>query len=155
MPTLNSKKGFTLIELLVVIAIIGTLAGIVLVALGAARGKARDAKRQADIRQISLAQEMYYDAAGGYAAIALDAVGRLATTRIGVYLDPLPRDPGGGREANCNTSPPGAYRGFASAEAHHEYCIFACLEDGRFFAASEKGTTILAADARPTVLGCW
>jgi len=57
----KKNKGFTLIELLVVIAIIGILASIVLVSLGGARAKARDATRQSDLRQIQLAQEMYYD----------------------------------------------------------------------------------------------
>ena len=53
--------GFTLIELLVVIAIIGLLATIVMVSLNTARGKARDARRMGDIKQMMLALEMYYD----------------------------------------------------------------------------------------------
>jgi len=56
----SCKKGFTLIELLVVIAVIGLLASIVLVSMKDVRSKARDAKRKEELRQISLAIEMYY-----------------------------------------------------------------------------------------------
>ena len=63
---IKKQKGFTLIELLVVIAIIGLLATIVLVSLNTAREKARDAKRKADLQQISTAIELFYDTTGSY-----------------------------------------------------------------------------------------
>ena len=62
----NKNNSFTLIELLVVIAVIGLLASIVLVSLGPARSKARDARRKQEISQIMKALELYYDDKGQY-----------------------------------------------------------------------------------------
>ncbi len=58
---MRAKRAFTLIELLVVVAIIGILATIVVVNVGSARKKSRDAKRISDMKQIMTAEEMYYD----------------------------------------------------------------------------------------------
>ncbi len=60
--TQKGQKGFTLIELLVVIAIIGVLASVVLASLNSARQKSRDARRIADVKELQLALELYYDA---------------------------------------------------------------------------------------------
>ena len=58
---LDKNKGFTLIELLVVIAVIGLLSSIVLVSLGGARTKTRDAVRKRDIEQIEKALLLYWN----------------------------------------------------------------------------------------------
>ena len=56
---MNKPKGFSLIELLVVIAIIGLLSTMAVVSLNNARQKARDARRQGDLKSIQTAIEMY------------------------------------------------------------------------------------------------
>jgi len=81
----NNKSGFTLIELLVVIAIIGVLASVVLASLNSARKKSRDARRVADIKQVQLALELYFDSKGGYP----DVTSKLAPDFIPV----VPSDP--------------------------------------------------------------
>ena len=148
----KKEQGFTLIELLVVIAIIGILASIVLVSLTGARGKARDAARKSDIRQISLAMEMYYDDFSGYPAVT-QATAPLVddSDYTPDYLD-WPLDPGGGSDPCNDGDGTAAYCGYANSEGP-AYCIFAVLESGKAFGASEKGTADL--DASPSAATCW
>ncbi len=62
----HSEQGFTLIELLVVIAIVGLLSSVIILGLNSAREKARNAKRLADITQLSSAIELYFNQNYGY-----------------------------------------------------------------------------------------
>ncbi|PIQ07143.1 MAG: hypothetical protein COW72_01210 [Candidatus Nealsonbacteria bacterium CG18_big_fil_WC_8_21_14_2_50_37_10] len=68
----KKHRGFTLIELLVVIAIIGILASIVLVSLGGARTKAKDASVKANMDTMRLAVEMYATGNNTYVLLASD-----------------------------------------------------------------------------------
>lgn len=86
----NSSKGFTLVELLVVIAIIGVLATLILLQLGAARQKARDAKRVADVNQVRSALELFFDDNGRYSTSTNLNVDLVTTGR---YLTLTPLDP--------------------------------------------------------------
>lgn len=107
----KDKKGFTLIELLVVIAIIGILASVVLASLNTARKKSRDARRIADIKQLQLALELYFDANTAYPTTAQGTA--VLTTGCGgaACIPTIPTDPIGlaaYRYAGCGT-PPTAY----------------------------------------------
>ena len=103
----RALKGFTLIELLVVIAIIGVLASIVLASLNSARQKSRDARRIADIKQLQLALELYYDAQSPPAYPGATAFCNASTARglqvlsTGGYIPQIPRDPSLAAGANC------------------------------------------------------
>ena len=144
MKNSSNKKGFTLIELLVVIAIIGILSGIVLVSLGGARSKARDAKRQSDIQQIVVAQEMYYNDEEQYLtsaqATGTPAIFNGSTTYLAAMNDP---------QAGRN------YFWLDNTGNNSQYfCAFTILESGSVFAASNNGTKLL--NASPTnVTACF
>ncbi|MFA5991420.1 MAG: type II secretion system protein [Candidatus Doudnabacteria bacterium] len=71
---MKNQKGFTLIEITVVVSIIALLASVLLVALNSARKKARDARRMADMKQITTALDFYYDTNGSYPNVSGNAV---------------------------------------------------------------------------------
>jgi len=123
MSLFSKKRGFTLIELLVVIAIIGILSSIIMVSLSSAKARSRDAKRVADIKNIQLALDLYFNDNGVYPASIYGASG-LAPN----YLPVVPKDPNytsactTGAQISCYTyvalSPSGAACG-ANAFRYH------------------------------------
>ncbi len=55
-----------MIEILIVVAIIGILASVVLVGLGPAQRKGRDARRISDLRNVQTGLELYFSKCGFY-----------------------------------------------------------------------------------------
>ena len=140
------KKGFTLIELLVVIAIIGMLASIVLVSMGGARKKARDAKRQSDIRQITTAMEMAYDDSssdcGGLDAYITSASApvRICPT-AGQYLNPFPLNVSPNNYTWVSNTASCTPTGLSAIPAGQWYCVYVALEsETAWMVASQRGT---------------
>lgn len=149
----EQSEGFTLIELLVVIAIIGILTSVALVAMSGARASARDAKRQADLYQISNTMELCYDdkmCAGGQRYLVVASPEGPAS--IGPYMNPVPGDP-------VNVAPH-RYAWSDNSAALSQYCVSTKLEaENVFIAVSEKGTKFNLTAQPPLVLtpttSCW
>jgi len=119
----SSARGFTLIELLVVIAIIGILSSVVLASLNDARKKSRDAKRIADVKQLQLALELYFDSNGTYPSTT--------SSLTGTYISVVPVDPVGGAAYS--------YAGLGSGATCTSYHLGATLE--------QAGHTVLGSDS--------
>jgi len=150
------KEGFTLIELLVVIAIIGILAGMVLVSMTGSRQKARDARRQSDMRQIISAQEMVYGVKDSYFIFgaanthmtALNGAAAIAISDgIKTYVS-VPQDPGGfSSTALCTTaSPQKQYCTIGNTGLGQQFCYYARLElpvgTSNYVVASQAGVLL-------------
>ncbi len=138
----KGHKGFTLIELLVVIAIIGVLASVVLASLNSARLKSRDARRIADIKQIQLALELYYDAnnqsypVGTYSAIVTGGSAALAPA----YMPSVPNDP------STSATAPYVYQSLASNAASAAECAAAPCSSYVLRATMEQSGVALTND---------
>ena len=121
----HTSIGFTLIEMLVVISIIGILAVLVAANLNSARGRARDAERKSDIKNIETAMRLYYNDYGSYPSTnSLPWASKWSNGSI-VYMETLPQDP---------LSPNQKYQYKAGTAADNyttkdNYTLVACLEN--------------------------
>src|SRR5271170_5409527 len=62
----KSNKGFTIVELLIVIVVIGILALLVITTYSGIQAKARNAKRQSDIKSLQTQVEAFFSQNGYY-----------------------------------------------------------------------------------------
>ena len=139
-----------MIELLVVVAIIGMLASIVMVSMGGARSKARDVKRQSDMRQIVTAQALVMGDDEKYKTnvAATGLMPNIAST-INVYLLGV-KDP-----TNSGTKIY-TWVGNTGAGEDQKFCVYALLENPSspvtYFTASDRGT--FTSTVPPTLPAC-
>ncbi|MDC0935450.1 DUF1559 domain-containing protein [Pirellulales bacterium] len=82
-----APAGFTLVELLVVIAIIGVLVALLLPAVQAAREAARRSQCQNNLKQLSLACQMYHDTSKRFPQGAYNQQGAMWSLHIMPFIE--------------------------------------------------------------------
>ncbi len=92
------------------------------------RSRARAARRKADLYQIRTALETYYADNGSYPQSKIIQILPKIT-----YLDPFQTDPG-------NSPCPGSYKWINNVGYPKRYCVYTCLENGKYFAVSHIGS---------------
>lgn len=123
---MKNTRGFTLIELLVVIAIIGILSSVVLASLNSARSRAQDAKRFADLRQLSSALEIYYNDVGSYPPNdPITQVNPSLNVLVPTYMSSIPADPvytSGNGYRYCRATDGNGYTMLTQSVKHGVWC---------------------------------
>jgi prepilin-type N-terminal cleavage/methylation domain-containing protein len=153
MKTSIRIKGFTLIEMLVVISIIGILATLLLANFNSARGRARDAQRISDMKNMQTALRMYYNDMevypgdnGTHSLVAACGVGGTESCVWGTdifqstsgqtYIAQLPGDP--------DEDPVREYK--YDQISTDDFYLMACLENKSNDACYSSGDAYLDAD---------
>jgi len=106
MVSLKSKQsGFTIVELLIVIVVIGILATLVIVTFSGVQQKARDTKRETDVKALASQLEVYYANNSSYPALAQLQDNTWVTAQLkGLDLAGLTAPNGTGNTVSANAS---------------------------------------------------
>lgn len=92
----NLNKGFTLVELLLVILILGILILLAVGNRGTQVAKGMDARKKADLHQLSVVFEDYYSDHGCYPPETyFDSSDDCGSDQLKPYIDEIPCDPSG------------------------------------------------------------
>jgi len=102
----GDQKGFTIVELLIVVVVIAILAAITIVAYNGIQTRARDSSRDAAVKHLRTALEMYkadnadiYPNACGNPSLGCN-VTSLASALVPKYMSSIPVDPSSSRTIN-------------------------------------------------------
>lgn len=112
----KNLKGFTLIELLIVIMILGVLASLITGSFFTSLKKGRDAKRKADLEQITRALEMYYEDKRTYPDSLTFGSSLPDPDSTKIYMQKIPNDPTSGKDYEYKLT-------------DESYRLYACLEN--------------------------
>lgn len=129
------RAGFSLIELLIVITIIGILAVAFLPSITEGPSRARDTQRIADMSDIALALELYYQDTGSFpsqAGVLNPTDTATSADELASYFDnnTVPTDPQGSRPSFNAPSTPGYYY-YTSCNSYQGYVIVANPENNK------------------------
>lgn len=129
------KRGFTYIELLIVIAVLGLLAALFVNTTAGSGKKARDARRQSDLKQYQTALEVYASKSGGFYPSYPIVAGENAATTLCTTLG----------QTNCPNDP------LISSQANRYYRF----QSNGTGAASATGTQYLIWGQLENTTGYW
>ncbi len=91
MHAVKGQKAFSLIEVMVIVAILAIVIMVAFRQFGGDLGKARDAQRKEDLKQLKLAFENYYNDRGSYPPV--DYLSDCGGPSLQPYLKEVPCDP--------------------------------------------------------------
>ena len=106
------QSGFTLVEMLVVVAIFSLLSSMLLTLARDSRGRARDATRKSDVRNIQSSMAVYFDRKNRYP----NNYSQLISEDL---FNQIPKDPSTGEKYPYATS---------TAGDNFDICVAACME---------------------------